>query len=218
MIFFLSQITLTPAEDLSPIKLWQNEQIYQMISALNSIPVLFRNYVQPHFDNSVRTLTESLRQFSLAAHLAPFAVAQDNRTAFQYCLSDIRDSVEDALEFLRKKAGSPVFDFSVSTETRIESDMRGQVDELLSLVASKTNETCIWNLQITTNNLYTVYNAYIASLKTCISSISVTTNNQLIARFNPEHFPALSYLNQIRRSLEATKTTAHTSSFVSGHF
>jgi hypothetical protein len=186
-----------------------------MVSALNSVPILLRQNAQNHFDNSVRTLTESLRGFNLAANLAPFAVAEGNRTAFQTCLTEIRDTMEDVLQFLRKKANSPVFDFTQSTETRIEIDLKSQTDELLSAIASKTNDTCLLAVGITTNNLYKVYDDYIVNIKRCISSISGSTNTEIIFKFNPEHFPALSFLNQIRRSLEATKTRAHISGFVS---
>lgn len=204
-----------PKGDTTPTKIWINEQISQMVSALNSVPILYRNYVQPHFDNSVRTLTDSLRQFNLAANLAPFAVAEDNRDKFKTCLVEIRDTMEDVLDFLRKKVSSPVFDYTDSTETRIEADMKSQVDGLKSAIASKSNDTCLLAIGITTNNLYTVYSDYIAGIKRCISSISVSTNNELIGKFNPEHFPALSLLDQLRRSLEATKTQAHINSFVS---
>jgi hypothetical protein len=189
-----------------------------MVSALNSIPILLRQNAQNHFDNSVRTLTESLRSFNLAASLAPFAVAEANRTIFQTCLVEIHDTMEDVLQFLRKKANSPVFDFTVSTETRIEVDLKSQTEELLSAIASKSNDTCLMGVGITTNNLYKVYDEYIVGVKRCISSISGSTNSEIIRKFNPEHFPALSFLNQIRRSVEGTKTRAHISSFVSRNF
>lgn len=73
---------------------------------------------------------ESLRSFSINANRAHFAVADVNRTSFQECLIHIRDTVENVADFLKKKATLPVFDFSASTVTRIENDLKNQTDEM----------------------------------------------------------------------------------------
>lgn len=189
------------------------DQINQFIGGMNVQTHALRTNAQNHFDNSVRTLTESLRAFSIYANRAYYAVATD-RVALQSCLVNMRDTMETVLETLRKSANSPIFDFSVSTETRIESDLKTQIEELKAAINSKTDAKCLSVSGITVASLNTKYSAYDTSLTNCINTVSGGINTDIVNKFNPEHFPALDLLNRIGGLVNAAKTRALMTTFV----
>jgi hypothetical protein len=126
--------------------------------------------------------------------------------------------MEIVLEALRKKANSPVFDFSVSTVTRIESDLKAQIDELKAAIYSKTDAKCLAATGITVANLNAKYNTYAANFRTCINTVSGGINTDIVNKFNPEHFPALDLLNRVGNSLNACTTRVQVSNFESFFF
>lgn len=194
------------------------DQINTAVFKLNQPITDLRSNAQIHFSNSVRTLTESLHVFTYNANRAYGIIADVERSNFEECLVEIRDTMETILEFLRKKANSPVYDFSVSTVTRIESDLKSQTDELKTAIKSKTDAACLSKTLITADNIKTKYSAYSNNVTTCINALSVKTNTAIIQRFNPEHFPALALLNKIGSSLSNLTTRTQSVTFVSSHF
>jgi hypothetical protein len=217
-ISFASTGTFPPQiradEKLNSTKQALNDQINQFVAGMNAAPSAFRTNVQTHFDNSVRTLMESLRSFSINANRAHFAVADVNRTSFQECLIHIRDTVENVADFLKKKATLPVFDFSASTVTRIENDLKNQTDEMKAAIASKSDVECLTSLGFNVNSLNTRYLSYSFSLINCIIQVSASTNTEILEKFNVQHFPALNLLNRIGVSLGSLRTRTEVNSFV----
>jgi len=182
---------------------------------MNAPEAGMRNNNQIHFDNSVRTLTESLHNFQMDANTADWPDVDSNRTALRDCLINIRTTVADSLKFLQNDANTPIFDFVNSSVSRVELELQSQTDELKAAVSSKTNASCLTKIGITETSLNTKYKSYKSNITTCVNSVKSVTNTDIINRFNPAHFPALSLLNSIGTALGAASTRELFSTFVS---
>lgn len=185
--------------------------IYNMNYYLFSL----RTNSQNHYDNSVRTLTESLRGFIMSANRASYVVIGDNRTALQQCIINTRDTLEDVLNALKKTANSPVFDYAIATETQIEIDLKEQTDELKVAIAAATDAKCLAAVGITPYNLGLKYSKYSNSITNCVWAQQVSSNAQIVNRFNPPHFSALPMMNNAGYSLGIARTREDVLSFVS---
>lgn len=187
-----------------------NTFIYNMNYYLFSL----RTNAQNHFDNSVRTLTESLRGFIINANRASFVMVGVNRTVLQQCIIDTRDTLEDALDSLKKFANSPIYDYAASTETQIELDLKPQTDEIKAAIAAATDKKCLSAIGISAYSLSLKYQKYSTSITNCVFAQETASNTQIVLEFNPEHFPALTMLNNAAYNLGMAKTRDQVLAFV----
>lgn len=173
-----------------------------------------RSNAQTHFNDAARLMTESLRTFSMSANQVYFPVADSNRSCFQECLVNIRDSVEHVLEFLRKNASSPVYDFANSTETRIEADLKTQTDELKKTIKSKKDAKCLEEIGINVVSLNEKYIKYYSGLIGCIIPLSISTHTDIISKFTVPRMQAWTLLNRIGLRLGNIKKRSQVVDFV----
>lgn len=141
-----------------------------------------------------------------------------NRGPIQTCLVNIRDTMETVLEFLRKRANAPIYDYSSSTETRIETDLKSHAGQLKAAINSKSDAKCLAAAGVTSRNLNVYYGTYARNVTNCINSLSLKVNRDIILQFNPKHFPALNLLNRIGFSLGSISTQEQIVDFVRFYF
>lgn len=191
------------------------DNVNRFIYNENSYLFALRTNAQNHFDNSVRTMTESLRGFMISANRAAYVMIGENRTILQKCIVDNRDALEDALNVLKKTANSPIFDYSLSTESQIELDLKPQTDEVIAAITASTDMKCLTAVGITTASIDAKYTKYSSSITSCVYAQQSASNSQIVAEFNPEHFPLLTMLNNAGYTLGIARTRDQLMTFVS---
>lgn len=191
------------------------DEINEFVGDISAFPYTIRSNAQTHFDDAVRLFTESLRVFSMNANQVYFPVADTNRSCFQECLINIRDSVDHVMEYLRKHANAPVFDFANATETRIEIDLKNQTEELKAAIKTKEDAQCLEKIGINVVSLNEKYLKYYSGLIGCIIPLSVSTHADIITKFSAPRMKAWALLNRIGMRLGNIRKRTQVESFVS---
>lgn len=202
---------------LDDAKTIASDNVNTFIYNMNFYIFSLRSNAQNHFDSSVRTLTESLRVYMNSANRANYVVIGDNRTALQECIVNTRETLLDVLDSLKNSANSPIFDYTVATETQIELDLQTQTDELKAAIDATTNSKCLAAIGINPFSLGLKYQKFSSSITTCVFAQQIASNTQIIVEFNPEHYPALTLLNSAGYSLGIARTREQLLTFVSDH-
>lgn len=178
-------------------------------------PILsLRTNVQNLFDNAVRSLSESLRSFILSSNRASYVMIGSERTVLQECLVGTRDAVEEIIQFLLRNASSSIFDCTISTETRMETDLKAQTDELKTAIEAATDLKCLSAIGLTTHNIGLKYQKYSNSVRTCITALQHSSNTAILQKCGPEYTTAFDMLNLAGITLLNAKTRAQVVAFV----